>query len=63
VRFVVVIQKPDGTHRSRWAQVHVPLGGSEIDVPGQFLDRPGGGAAHGQVGTEGVTEDVNSGLG
>jgi hypothetical protein len=34
------------------AQAHVPLGGAEILMPRQFLNRPGRGPAHSQVRTE-----------
>jgi len=41
--------------------VHVSLSGSEIDVPGQFLDRPCRRAAHGEVRPECVAQHVDTG--
>ena len=39
--------------------MHVPLGGPQIRLPGQFLNRPGRRSSHRQMRTEGVPQDVN----
>ena len=58
-----LIEEPDGVLQHGGAQVNVALGGGEVGVTGQWLDRDGRVALHGQVRAEGVTEDVHAPIG
>jgi hypothetical protein len=40
--------------------MHVPLRRRQIRVAGQFLNRPSGRAAHGEMGTERVPESMHA---
>lgn len=47
-----VVEETHGSLDGRRREVHVPLRGLQIRVPGQLLDGARGGAAHRQVGAE-----------
>lgn len=54
------LQQPDRRIQRSRAEVHVPLRRPEILMAGEFLDGRRRCAAHRQVRTERVAEDVNS---
>ena len=59
----VSIEETYGVFQRRWTQVHVHLGRCQVPVAGQFLDRLRRGAPHRQVRAEGVSQQMNAGVG
>ena len=54
------IEEPNGPLNGRRAEVYVPLGRRQILMPGKFLNRPRGGASHGEMRTERVPEHMDA---
>jgi hypothetical protein len=52
------LKQPDGRFERGRAQVHVPLGGTQVLIPSQFLNRPRRRTPRREVLTERVPQDV-----
>jgi hypothetical protein len=57
-----LIEQPNCTFNSCWAQVHVPLRRREIHVAGEILNRSRRRTAHREVRTERVPQSMHAAL-
>ena len=57
-----LIEQSNRAFDRRGTEMHVPLRRRQILMPGQFLNRPSGAAAHRQVRAERVSQNVHTNI-